>query len=86
MMAISGPINKDSFMHRNSSSPPAVCIIKKENQLHNNDNSECDESESGVHVYPMNRPSRLCATLDTRSLWRQFDALGTEMIVTRRGR
>lgn len=40
-------------------------------------------------VYSCNKPdSEIAAVLNAQSkhLWKQFDALGTEMIVTRRGR
>ena len=42
--------------------------------------------EEDARVYPVNVSSNINATLDTRYLWKQFDELGTEMIVTRRGR
>jgi hypothetical protein len=44
-----------------------------------------DEVEN-VHIYPINKQSTMNAVLDSKELWKQFDALGTEMIVTRRGR
>ena len=38
-------------------------------------------------VYSMNSPdSKASVVLTSRNLWRMFDAIGTEMIVTRRGR
>ena len=42
--------------------------------------------EEDARVYPINVSSNISAILDTRYLWKQFDELGTEMIVTRRGR
>ena len=38
-------------------------------------------------VYSVNCPeNRASVVLTSRNLWRMFDAIGTEMIVTRRGR
>ena len=45
-----------------------------------------EQQEDSVHVYPFNKQSSMNAALYTRELWKQFDTLGTEMIVTRRGR
>lgn len=45
-----------------------------------------EEIDETSHVYPVNKVTTINAVLDTRELWQQFDALGTEMIVTRRGR
>lgn len=43
--------------------------------------------DEDAKVYALNQPSSLMhAALSTRDLWKQFDELNTEMIVTRRGR
>lgn len=49
--------------------------------------SELRSEENGERVTSINCPGS-CATavLSSRELWQLFDAIGTEMIVTRRGR
>lgn len=51
-----------------------------------NSKEEQQDLDDNLHVYPVNKQSSMNATLDTRELWKQFETLGTEMIVTRRGR
>ncbi len=49
----------------------------------------CAEYSQEDKVYSNNHPDvKIAAVLNAQSkhLWKQFDALGTEMIVTRRGR
>ena len=47
--------------------------------------NQADEKDH--KVFPVNEPSSMMhSVLETRNLWQQFDELGTEMIVTRRGR
>lgn len=46
-----------------------------------------EQPESTERVSSMNCPeSSATAVLSSRELWQLFDAIGTEMIVTRRGR
>lgn len=60
-------------------SPP----VKPKNELR----EEHEEEEEEERVFPMNvESSSIYATLETKDLWKQFDDLSTEMIVTRRGR
>lgn len=50
-------------------------------------NLEEEEEDMEQRIYPVNmKSSPICAVLETKDLWKQFDELGTEMIVTRRGR
>ena len=45
------------------------------------------DDENNEKVHPVNDPSsNVLAELETRDLWKQFDEMNTEMIVTRRGR
>ena len=67
--------------------------LTPEQQLFSNglEAPEGDDLCSGIdaleRVYSMsNGGSRFSASLETADLWKQFDDVGTEMIVTRRGR
>lgn len=69
------------------SSPKELPILIKPFQQ--SQQTEQEEEKLKPKVYALNQSShhsKISAVLDTRELWRQFDALGTEMIVTRRGR
>lgn len=84
-MAISSP--KECVFISPAASPigsttTSIDIVKNEKLQEESDT----DIEEHIHVYPVNRSSNMSAALDTRELWKQFDALGTEMIVTRRGR
>lgn len=63
----------------NACSPPG--------QKKRNFEEEEEEEEMEQRIFPVNAESSpIFAILETRDLWKQFDDLGTEMIVTRRGR
>ena len=48
---------------------------------------QADDENNAEKVHPVNDPSsNVLAELETRDLWKQFDEMNTEMIVTRRGR
>ena len=71
------------------SSPKELPILIKPFQQPQQTEHEQEEEKLKPKVYALNQSShhsKISAVLDTRELWRQFDALGTEMIVTRRGR
>ena len=66
-----------------SSSPPQPKHMLRE------DDEEPEEEleEIEQRIFPVNaESSSICASLETKTLWKRFDELGTEMIVTRRGR
>ena len=66
-----------------ASSPPA----QPKHMLREDEEEEEEEKEIEQRVFPVNaESSSICASLETKTLWKRFDELGTEMIVTRRGR
>lgn len=71
-----------SLYHKEQNDKLRQEVVEEEEQL-----EEEDEEMSDLKVFPVNpSSSTISAVLETRDLWKQFDELGTEMIVTRRGR
>lgn len=63
-------------------SPPV-----QQKSIFEEEEEEEEEQEMEQRIFPVNTESSpIFAVLETRDLWKQFDELGTEMIVTRRGR
>lgn len=82
------PIHSSSI-----ASPPSSDPEEDLHDLHGDENdiqaSSIDEYAPEARVHSLTNPSsRITAVMQSSSavLWKQFDALGTEMIVTRRGR
>lgn len=72
---------------------PVRVTLPPEQQLHSNGleapegGNLCSGIDAPERVYSLsNGGSQFSASLETADLWKQFDDVGTEMIVTRRGR